>query len=234
MSKSSLLHRLIYAFCLQCNQILNTFAMEPDLYQLMGNRESAHWPLQAGYPGQAIKNLNEYVSRFSQCLVNIQNYQGIEIVGIKSPVYLTRFDAANLKDCTNKIKVFSDKLTHTFLYGKIPPKSEQNCSYHYNEVIKHSDKSTKSRWHCRAQFDLFFPEPVDAPHIVHHSQTRENTNLFDTSRELIDSNTNEKEAWSKILYILFENCINPNVILIVLYRFHSSNTSADVLLTSTQ
>jgi len=79
--------------------ILNIFANEPDFNEFIGKRESAHWPLQAGYPGLAIKNLNEYVSLFSHCLINIQNYQGIEIVGIQSPVYLTRYDVANLEVC---------------------------------------------------------------------------------------------------------------------------------------
>jgi len=201
MYKSSLSHRVIYFLCLQCNQILNTFALEPDLDELMGDRESAHWPLQAGYPGLSIKDLNEYVSLFSHCLVNIQNYQGIEIIGIKSPVYITRFDVANLKDCTNKSKWFADKDIHLFLYGKIPPKSEQNCTLLYNDFIKYSDKSTKSRWHCRAQFDLFFPEPVDAPHIVKYSQNElmGQQEFFDTSYDYITSLENRNEAKSKML-----------------------------------
>jgi len=84
---------------LQSVQILHTFAVGPDLDRLMGKTESAHWPLQAGFPGLQIKNLNEYVSLFSHCLVNIQNYQGIEIIGIESPVYITRFDVAKLESC---------------------------------------------------------------------------------------------------------------------------------------
>jgi len=82
-------------------KILHVFALKPDLVKLMKNSkaENAHWPLQAGYPGLIIENLNEYVSLFSHCLVNIQNYQGIEIIGIQSPVYLTRFDVAYSKFC---------------------------------------------------------------------------------------------------------------------------------------
>jgi len=94
-----LLRILLYTLFAVCNQMFHVLALKSDLDRLMGSRESAHWPLQAGYPGLAVKNLNEYVSLFSHCLVNIQNYQGIEIIGIKSPVYLTRFDVANLKWC---------------------------------------------------------------------------------------------------------------------------------------
>jgi len=89
----------ILSFCLQFNQMFLIFSIKPDLIELMGNSESAHWPLKAGYPGLAIANLNEYVSLFSHCLVNIQNYQGIEIIGIKSPIYITRFDVALLELC---------------------------------------------------------------------------------------------------------------------------------------
>jgi len=96
-SLQNLVHSLLLYF--QCTQVFNVFALPPDLYDLMGESESAQWPLKAGYPGLTINNLNEYVSYFSHCLVNIQNYQGIEIIGINSPVYITRFDVANLQSC---------------------------------------------------------------------------------------------------------------------------------------
>jgi len=219
------LHWEIFLLCFNCGLILPIIALNPELYRLMetiesihssqevdmedieedllgylmGDRVSAHWPLQTGYPGQAIKNLNEHVSLFSHCLVNIQNYQGIEIIGIKSPVYLTRFDVANFKPCKNTSEWFSDIDTHVFLYGKIPLKLGKNCTNFYDEFIKYSDKSTKSRWNCRAQFDLFFPEPLDAPHIVTHSQKNGRKNLFDVSIEYTTSLMDGREAWSKIL-----------------------------------
>jgi len=54
----------------------------------------------------------------------------------------------------------------------------------------------KARWYCAAQFDLFFPEPMDAPHIVYHSQEELEKNLFDIiPQEYLP------EAWSKdIIY----------------------------------
>jgi len=196
------LHRNLYILCLTFNQILRLFAFEPDLDELMGDSESAQWPLQAGYPGLTIKNLNEYVSLFSHCLVNIQNYQGIEIIGIKSPVYITRFDVANLEVCYHQSdwKPISHYKTHRFLFGKIPPKAEQNCRTDYSQFIKYTDKSVKSRWYCMAQFDLFFPEPEDAPHIVEYSQYLRGRNLlFDTAAADIRSYGMPKEGPSKIL-----------------------------------
>jgi len=98
---NKLFQRIIaYMFFLQCSRIIHTFELQEELLELMGKSKSAHWPLQAGYSGLSIKNLDEYVSLFSHCLVNIQNYQGIEIIGIKSPVYITRFDVA-LVPCSN-------------------------------------------------------------------------------------------------------------------------------------
>jgi len=174
------------------------FANVLDLYQLMGDSESAHWPLQAGYPGLSIKNLNDYVSLFSHCLVNIENYQGIEIIGIKSPVYITRFDFANLEYCIYRSESnLTSKRTHRFLFGKIPPKSEQNCSTDYDQVIKYDDKSFKSRWYCTAQFDLFFPEPAEAPHFFGQSDYK--NNLFDMSLEYFTTLNEQREDWSKML-----------------------------------
>jgi len=191
---------LFVTLCLQYNQVLNIFANKPDLEQLMRNSESAQWPLQAGYPGLSIKNLDEYISLFSHCLVNIQNYQGIEIIGIKSPICITRFDVASLEFCSGS---YHSKQVHRFLFGKIPTKSEQNCETKYDEILKYPDKLFYSRWYCTAHFDLFFPEPADAPHIVFHFQLPAFTlkrNLFDVSTKytvVVESRDN----WSKILLI---------------------------------
>jgi len=195
-------HGIPFTLYLQCIQILNIFANEPDFERLMGNSESAQWPLQAGYPGMTIENLNEYVSIFSHCLVNIQNYHGIEIIGIKSPVYITRFDEANLERCRGPSYSDGSKEVYRFFFGKIPPKSEQNCTIEYDEILKYSDKSFTSRWYCTAHFDLFFPEPVDAPHIVYHYDVKgfELRSLFDVSYEYTRIPP-PMDSWSKILQI---------------------------------
>jgi len=185
---------------LQWSQLFHIIAIEPSGLDLaMG---SAHvWPLKAGYPGLSINNLNEYVSLFSHCLVNIQNYQGIDIIGIKSPVYITRFDVAELAVCKYTLGLFSFYETRRFFFGKIPPKSQQNCSLDYDQAIKYTDKSMNARWTCSAQFDLFFPEHVDAPQIVKHSQ--HHFHLFTSSQEgnLFDVSPYYdylREDWSKL------------------------------------
>jgi len=66
-------------------------------------------------------------------------------------------------------KVYEDERTFRFFSGKIPPKSEQNCSIKYNQAIKYTDKSIHARWTCYAQFNLFFPEYDDAQQIAYHS-----------------------------------------------------------------
>jgi len=192
--------KILFKLYLQCNQILNIFGNEAYVKRLTRNSESAHWPLQAGYSGLHIKKLNEYVSLFSHCLVNIQNYQGIEIVGIKSPVYITRFDVAYLKECY----FWDGYKTGRFFFGRIPPKSERNCSTDHSHAIKHTDKSFTARWHCTAQFDIFFPEPGEAPHIFYLSQKPQShqdveRNLFDIALEYIVFRNEHREGWSKIL-----------------------------------
>jgi len=177
--------------------ILKASAVEPDFKKLMWNLESAHWPLQEGYPGLVIYNLNEYVSLFHHCLVNIQNYQGIEIIGIQSPIYLTRYDSANLEYCYRPSSTQRRKEIHRFLFGKIPPKSEQNCSTDYSNLLTFTDKSFTSRWYCRAQIDVFFPEPQDAPHIVYRSQSPiKEMNSFDINDTYFKSFHHVREAWS--------------------------------------
>jgi len=105
-------HRIIVTtfYFLQCNTIIHTFVLQEKMIQLMLKSET-HWPLKAGYPGLSIKNLNEYVSLFTHCLVNIQNYQGIDIIGIKSPVYLTRFDATLIPCFKLKMSTFRFDIT---------------------------------------------------------------------------------------------------------------------------
>jgi len=211
---------ILFTHCLQTNKILHTLAFKLNSDKLMrwGNVElleelmrnsatkSANWPLQAGYPGLSVNNLNEYVSLLSHCLVNIQNFQGIDIIGIKSPVYIPRFDVAFVEVCDDSDSAEDDEPddeTRRFFFGRIPPKSKRNCTTNYYQAIKNTDKSFKARWYCTAQFDLFFPEPTEAPHIVHHSQNShlnsEDRSLFDISLEYSTTLEKQREGWSKTL-----------------------------------
>jgi len=185
---------------LQCHQLFLILALKPDLFKLMGNSKSALWPLQAGFPGLAIANLNEYISLFRHCLINIQNYQGIEVTGITTPIYLTRYDVAYLDTCLMGFN-FPIPLTYRFLFGKIPPQSELNCTIENEKFVKYTDKSMTARWYCTAQFDLFFPEPSDAPHIVKQSQserTKANTISY-IKPDYKFKPSNYLREWSKTL-----------------------------------
>jgi len=198
------LHTVILTLYLQFYLMLNTTALQPDLIQLMANREGAQWPLQAGYPGLSVENLNEYVSLFSHCLVNIQNYQGIEIIGIRSPVYITRYDVFKLEICNRISSSNFFQATSRFLFGKFPPKFELNCTTPeiYNTFLNSDGASITPQnkgGYCRAQFDLFYPEPVDAPHIVYHSQIQIERSFSDIPFDYIVYRNTMKDAWSKIL-----------------------------------
>jgi len=187
--------------------IQNKYDMGNNEEDLLDYSESTRWPLQAGYPGLTIKNLNEYVSLFSHCLVNIQNYQGIEIIGIQSPVYLTRFDAAYLEVCEtdedDSYEVYEYYDTFIFFFGKIPPKSERNCSADYSEAVKYSDKSINARWVCSAQFDLFFPEPNEAQLITEYQLEEGSNLLFDIDPEYISFPIEPRDGWSKMRHTFF-------------------------------
>jgi len=220
---------ILFLHCLENNQMFQIMGLELNSDELMGYErdellkefirtsatERATWPLQAGYSGLSLKNLNEYVSLFSHCLVNIQNYQGIEIIGIQSPVYITRFDVAIVEVCDDLTESLGYHRTRKFLFGRIPPKSKRNCTTHYFGAEEPTDKSRNARWICRAQFDLFFPEPKEAPHIVLHSQnsgiknlyittsyltsiTSMDMNLFDVPPEFITHMGYGREGFSKI------------------------------------
>jgi len=90
------------------------------------------------------------------------------------------FDVANLEVCDDNSTTYVFKTTRRFLFCKIPPKSEQND---YDQAIKYSAKSIHARWTCSTQFDLFFPEPAEAPHIVDYSQRNKEETLFDGTIE---------------------------------------------------
>jgi len=209
--------RIVY---LQLHLMIQTFASPPNFDQLLSKSDITHWPLKAGYPGLKIENLNEYVSLFSHCLVNIQNYQGIEIVGIQSPVYITRFDAALLDYCHQSNDSYPRQEIHRFIFGATLPKTKQNCStpeyqqirrdkaaddlfqylgVYVDNLVKYTDASFTRGWTCTAQFDLFFPEPEDAPHIVINALESNERNLLDISPQHTITNVRHREAFGKLL-----------------------------------
>jgi len=194
-------HRTISLLCSQYCLMFHVQAATPNFGQLITERDYAHWPLKSGYPGLSITNLNEYVSLFSHCLVHIQNYQGIEIIGIKSPIYITRFDVALFWHCNNPSNSHRHPDVHRFLFGSILLKPKQNCSttmYEEEALIKYRDASFTRGWTCTAQFDLFFPEPEDAPHIVYHATLKKERNLLDISPKHTKADPNHREGWSKL------------------------------------
>jgi len=79
--------------------------------------------------------------------------------------------------------------------------SGRNCTEteKFKHAIKVTDKSFTARWYCTATFDLFFPEPEDAPHIVFEGTK---WHLFDVDREYLFASQKLREAWSKIFQLL--------------------------------
>jgi len=131
------------------------------------------WPLQEGFINLQILNLNEYVELFHNCLINLQNYQGVDIIGLKSPVYLTRYDV-NIIRCRRSGRILS-QIVEVY-YGKRVSSEEQCVSR--KQHVKYEHKTTKASWSCFAQFDLFHPEVYQAPHIFNKKNNHFGKNMF--------------------------------------------------------
>jgi len=126
---------------------------------------STSWPLKAGFPGLVIKNLNEYLSPFPKCLTVVQNFQGIEMMEWKFPIYLVRFDRAagidqigtfypnKVVNFTNVWEIPFERISSSpMIPEEVRQISSYQRAYHLHEA----------KWNCYAQFDLFYPEPSDS------------------------------------------------------------------------
>jgi len=123
------------------------------------------WPLQKDNPGSRIKNLNDYLSLFSRCLVNIQNFQGIDLHEWKYPIFLTRIDIASA--------IFlNDRMSSTgqYFYNANPSLEVLNLNQTKRVYIKEiePEDTIKFRWNCFAKFDIFYPELKDFPYYYKH------------------------------------------------------------------
>jgi len=135
------------------------------------------WPLQIGFPGAKIPNLNSYLDLFSNCLVNVQNFHGIDLLEWNFPIHLTRFDIAGTYNYTTDNKFFSMSLR--FLFEKVPSLKDlkDTGTWQVLELISDQD-SLKFKWTCLAQFDLFHPEIKDAFHFYLHRMAYSNIENF--------------------------------------------------------
>jgi len=95
-----------------------------------------------------------------------------------------------------------------FSLVKFPRNHNEIAQQISNEFfLKNADKSVKARWYCAAQFDLFFPEPQAAPHIVYHSQISgmrfsfaiPENRIFDIDRKYIIPLKEQRDVFSKLI-----------------------------------
>jgi len=141
-----------------------------------GDMNYTTWPLQEGYVGLQISNLNQYVDLFQSCLVNIENHQGIDLIGITSPVFITRFDVEIIR-CES----WNIEKEVVFNTGRRKAQSLEDChpKEQGNAVFPAYDyKLTMGRWSCYAHFELFHAELKDAPHFFISRSRKGNENMF--------------------------------------------------------
>jgi len=138
-----------------------------------GDMNYTTWPLQEGYVGLQISNLNEYVQLFQECLVNVENYQGIDLIGITSPVFVTRYDVEIIR-CPG----FTIAREAAFYIGKRHARSEKDCRERWKVMPDYDYSLTMGRWSCFAHFELFPPELKDAPHFFLNRISKGNKHMF--------------------------------------------------------
>jgi len=148
-------------------------ATETDIKRF-GHITRTTWPSQHRYSLLHISNLNEYIELFEHCLINIENYQGIDISETKIPVLLTRLDI-KITRC-NKSDILRE-----IHYGKISnvPEICQNDTLYYEHFrLPLEYKLTAGRWSCYAKFELLLPEIKEAPHIFDFKHSKGNKEVF--------------------------------------------------------
>jgi len=109
-------------------------------------------------------------------LINIENYQGIDVSETKTPVVLTRLDTQIIV-CNKTRKYFLSRET---LYGD--PNVQDNCEIN-NYFDEHFQlpkefKLSVGRWSCYAKFELLLPEIQEAPHILEFKRSYGNQEFF--------------------------------------------------------
>jgi len=135
------------------------------------------WPLKEIFFNMELVNLDEVVSMFQPCLTNIQNFHGINIAQVTSPIYLTRYDVFNIanKAASKKLPSFLSWLTSSSK-NKIYKVPFEKVSFHLKnktaplpaQSMEIEDRSMKAKWNCFVQIDLFYPEIRDAFHFYLH------------------------------------------------------------------
>jgi len=157
---------IIFDINFTCSLEYGIYSEEPE-----GMKIKTVWPLQEGYVGSIIPNLNDYVNLFSECLVNIQNFQGIDLEEWNVPIFLTRFDfVVKVFSINDGKKLSSTRQSSYQVYFNDIYYLSSNLSHGKYFPLKDVSPSDtiKFRWSCFSKFDLFYPERKDAPIFYDH------------------------------------------------------------------
>jgi len=184
------------------------------------------WPMQTGYIGLEIQNLNDYVELFKHCLINIQNYQGIELVGLRTPVYITRFDVDIIRCITRSGIHFATVTIHLRRHTN----QERFCKL--RSYFKYEHKTTKPGWSCFVQFDLFHPEVHQAPHFFHKEAVLYGRNVINPHFYEFGTTAIGKVFWNPSIFwngLISISSWFTNIRLFLDFRLHRSTYTANIL-----
>jgi len=150
---------------------------------------TTNWPLKEIFQKMELTNLDDIVSVFQPCLTNMQNFHGINIAPLSSPVYLTRYDIFNIatkdepkrtSDIFSFLFLGSNKKIYKVPFEKVPFHLKNKTAKLPAQFMNVEDRSAKARWKCFVQIDLFYPEVHDAFHFYLHQMEHGpvETNIF--------------------------------------------------------
>jgi len=101
-------------------------------------------PLQDGYTGLYVSNLNDYIKIFNNCLVSMNNFKGIDLIRIEAPIFLTRFDV-------RIIRCSSFNIESLIYFEKRHLEVNKTCGWPYKQMPSPNYALTMCRWSCLGQ-----------------------------------------------------------------------------------
>jgi len=178
----------VYLLVIQCIAVTSFVAWYSNvtIKEVGKHRHITHtsWPSQQSYSSLHILNLNDYIKLFEHCLINIENYQGIDVSETLIPVLMTRLDTqitrCNLSDSFYQIltEIYFGMSVQEYCKFKEWVGMGLGAWYDMHNKLPLEYKLTVGRWSCYAKFELLLPEIKEAPHIFDLKRTYGNKEFF--------------------------------------------------------
>ncbi|CAL8124526.1 unnamed protein product [Orchesella dallaii] len=119
------------------------------------------------YKQPVVANLNIYLTPFGDCLVNLINYQYVNILAPEIPLLLTRYDVVKVeykKHNERRLKPQKTFQLNIFKFEnynktKFQHCDDETCDDDYTQAAQKSYLINQKQWFCEVQVYLFPPQP---------------------------------------------------------------------------